>query len=117
MIYNNGYPVNYGYAQPNQVQQNNNIVWVQGEAGAKSYLVAPNTTMPLWDSENQIIYLKSADASGMPSIKVLDYKIRDNETKNIKLNDDIYVKKEELEELKAEILRLNEKLKESGNNE
>ena len=53
------------------------IIWVQGEAGAKSYLVAPNTTVQLWDSENYVIYLKSADASGMPSMKIIDYKIRD----------------------------------------
>lgn len=56
----------------------NGIIWVQGEAGAKSYLVAPNTTVQLWDSESQTIYLKSADAAGMPSIKTLDYTIRDN---------------------------------------
>lgn len=64
---------------PQVTQQNNNsIIWVQGEAGAKSYLVAPNTTVQLWDSENQVIYLKSADASGMPSMKILDYKIRES---------------------------------------
>jgi hypothetical protein len=50
---------------------------VQGEAGAKSYLVAPNNTVQLWDSESQTIYLKSVDASGMPTMKVLDYTIRD----------------------------------------
>ena len=68
--------------QPTQPQQaqanNNNLIWVQGEAGAKSYLVAPNTTVQLWDSESQSIYLKSADASGMPSMKILDYTIRDS---------------------------------------
>lgn len=64
--------------QMQQQQQNNSIIWVQGEAGAKSYLVAPNTTVQLWDSESQTIYLKSADASGMPSIKTLDYTIREN---------------------------------------
>lgn len=76
MAYNNYYPGYQPYYQP--VQQNGNgIIWVQGEAGAKSYLVAPNTTVQLWDSERQTIYLKSADGSGMPSIKVLDYKIRE----------------------------------------
>ena len=86
MAFNNGFPIGYQPAQiyyPSQQvqqpqpQQNNGIIWVQGEAGAKSYLVAPNTTVQLWDSESQVIYLKSADASGMPSIKVLDYTIRD----------------------------------------
>ena len=55
-------------SQPQPAQQSNGIIWVQGEAGAKSYLVAPNTTVQLWDSESDVIYLKSADASGMPSM-------------------------------------------------
>ena len=46
--------------------QNNGLIWVQGEAGAKSYLVAPNTTVMLMDSESEQFFLKSADASGMP---------------------------------------------------
>ena len=79
MAYYNGFQATY---QPvYQVQQPQNqqssIIWVQGEAGAKSYMVAPNSTVTLWDSENQTIYLKSADASGMPSIKTLDYTIRE----------------------------------------
>ena len=83
MAFNNGFPVTYPqyypYQQPQvpQTNQQTGIIWVQGEAGAKSYLVAPNNTVQLWDSEAQVIYLKSADASGMPSMKVLDYTIRD----------------------------------------
>lgn len=67
------------YQQPQQqTQVSNGIIWVQGEAGAKSYMVAPNNTVQLWDSESQTIYLKSADASGMPSMRILDYTIRSN---------------------------------------
>ena len=80
-IYNNGYPATYQpmyqYQQPVQ-NQNTGLIWIQGEQAAKSYLVAPNNTVALFDSEAQSIYLKSADASGMPSIKVLDYTIRDS---------------------------------------
>lgn len=68
--------------QPQQAQaQTQSLIWVQGEAGAKSYLVAPNSTVTLWDSEAQTIYIKSADATGMPSIRTLDYTIRGNEEK------------------------------------
>lgn len=81
MAYN--YPLNYQQLyspQPNAFQaaapSQSNLIWVQGEAGAKSYMVAPNNTVQLWDSEQQTIYLKSADASGMPSMKILDYTIR-----------------------------------------
>lgn len=88
MAYFNGFPASYTpYYTPVQPQaQNvapvqspvqNGIIWVSGEAGAKAYLVAPNSTVQLWDSESQTIYLKSADASGMPTIKVLDYTIRE----------------------------------------
>ena len=103
-VFNNGFPMNYPqmyypqqyqpvqYQQPaQQVQQpiqqpapqqiSSNLVWVQGEAGAKSHLVAPNTTVALWDSESQRIFLKSADAAGMPSMKILNYTIE--ETPNI----------------------------------
>ena len=100
MAFNNGFPVTYPQYYPQfQMQQpvmqqpvqqpvpapqpqNSNLIWVQGEAGAKSYLVAPNTTVQLWDSEKQSIYLKSADATGMPSMKILDYTIRDTTPSN-----------------------------------
>lgn len=60
--------------QPMQPQAaQNGMIWVQGETGAKSYLVANGATVPLWDSETQTIYLKSTDASGIPSMRILDY--------------------------------------------
>ena len=80
--YNPGFPATYQPMYQPPVQQQNQqggIIWVQGEAAAKSYLVAPGCTVQLWDSEEKIIYLKSADASGMPSMKVLDYTIRGEE--------------------------------------
>lgn len=119
-IYNNGYPATY-YPQYPHITSNG-IIWVQGEAGAKSYLVAPNSTVQLWDSENNVIYLKSADSSGMPSMRVLDYTIRENNSQtalNGLKNDSVYVTKEEFEKFKAEILetRKQPKLMEENNAE
>lgn len=71
---------NVGSVGANQ-QQNSFVQWVQGENAAKSFPVAPNTSVPLFDSEANVIYIKSADASGMPSIKILDYTVRDNTPK------------------------------------
>lgn len=88
-MYNNGFPATYQPIYPSytpivQQQQPNvqpsvqgGINWIQGEQAAKSYLVAPNNSVVLFDSESQSIYIKSADASGMPSMKILDYTIRD----------------------------------------
>ena len=113
--YNNGFPVSYQQmipAQQFQAPQAQNpqsgIIWVQGEAAAKSYLIAPNSTVQLWDSEEKIIYLKSADASGMPSIKVLDYTIR-GEEKEKKATED--ATKEEVEALAEKIRELSAKRK------
>lgn len=93
-----------------QAQSNNGVIWVQGEAGAKSYLVAPNTSVTLWDTESQTIYVKSADATGMPSIKTLDYTMRESvspEAKIQPMND--FATKDDLSTIKAEIddLRAN----------
>lgn len=58
----------------NQQASNNGLIWVQGESGAKSYMVAPNSTVLLMDSENQRFYLKSTDASGMPQpLRIFEY--------------------------------------------
>ena len=87
-----------------------NLIWVQGEAGAKSYLVAPNQTVVLWDSEQNSIYLKSADASGMPSIKILDYTIRNEmpQKADISAQKD-FATKDDVEYLKKEINALKSK--------
>ena len=59
--------------QPQQAQTGGqSMVWVSGEAEAMAYLVAPNSAVALWDSNAPTIYLKQADASGKPSIKVYD---------------------------------------------
>ena len=96
MAYNNGFPINYPqmypqyYTQPqvmpqqNQVvsQQNDNgILWVQGEAGAKSWAVAPGKSVMLMDSESNTFYIKSSDQSGMPMpLRIFDYKERTQQT-------------------------------------
>lgn len=96
------------------------LLWVQGEAGAKSYLVAPNTTVVLWDSEAQTIYIKSADASGMPSIKTLDYTMRGDTantpdilaTADFATKEDITVLREEIDALKQDLKQKKTKVSE-----
>ena len=99
--------------QANQQSQSSGIIWGQGEAGAKSYLVAPNTTVQLWDSENQVIYLKSADASGMPSMKILEYTVKgsDGLAETIKADEGKFISKDELNALKRELETLKKDVK------
>lgn len=63
---NRQYPQQYQQPISQPQQSGNGLIWVQGEAGAKSYLVAPGNTVMLMDSESERFYIKSADASGMP---------------------------------------------------
>lgn len=59
------------------MQQNlstNGLLWVQGEAGAKSYLVAPGNTLLLLDSEADKFYIKSVDPNGMPQMRTFEYR-------------------------------------------
>lgn len=60
----------------NAPQQATELKWVQGISDAKAYPVAPGNTVSLWDSEASVIYVKSADNTGMPSMKILDYTVR-----------------------------------------
>ena len=109
------FPVGYQPYIPQQVQmQNNNsqsLIWVQGEAGAKSYLVAPNSVVPLWDSEAQTIYIKSADASGMPSMKIIDYTVRDVAKQTPAIAENNYVTHDEFEAFRNEIKKQLEVVK------
>ena len=63
--------------QPPQVQQSamTGPFYVNGEAGARGYIVAPNQTVMLIDAdpEANTFWLKSADAAGMPSMRTFDY--------------------------------------------
>lgn len=118
------YPVNYMYQQPyNQPYQdrmsqlqaqysqnmqqapqlNQGILWVQGEAGAKSYLVTPNTTVLLMDSESQRFYLKTTDISGMPNLRTFEYsEVTYNGNPQKENMDTKYVTREEYNELKKQ---------------
>lgn len=104
----------YGYPQPQTPvapAQNNTIIWVQGEAGAKSFSMGPNMRVALWDSEKQTIYLKSTDQFGMPSMEYIDYTVRGRETPETPImpaND--YISREEFDALRSDVESLKKSL-------
>ena len=108
MAYGNYYPVSYQPIVPNvpapSQQTNAGLVWVQGDAGAKSYMVAPNNTVLLMDSESDSFYLKSADQSGMPSLRKFSYtEVTQNISAPTGDKDIPYVTKSEYEAFKGKI--------------
>ena len=72
------------YQQPMQMpmqnqptpQPSNDMIWVLGEIEAQSYPVAPNNTVTLWDKNETTIYIKSVNAQGIPSMRILDFSER-----------------------------------------
>lgn len=97
---------------------------MQGESAARSYLVAPNTTVLLMDSESQVFYLKSTDSSGMPlPLRIFDYTERPTQqnipqntsqaqNQNIPENlDDKYVTREEYKAMEEQYKKFQEQYK------
>ena len=122
-LYNNPYQYSFGVpgqmnqfqqqpvqipAQPvQQPQQNNNgILWVSGEVGAKSYLVAPGTSVLLMDSDDTVFYLKTADQSGMPSLRTFKYSEITGQKHFNKTDQNNFVNREEFENFKNNILEM-----------
>ena len=58
---------------PMQTQPTNDFLWVLNENEATSYPVAPNNTVTLWDKNLPTIYIKSVNAQGVPSMRILDF--------------------------------------------
>ena len=120
---NNGYVQGYPMQAPQRMMRpttTNGMIWVQGIGGAKSFLLGPNESVPLWDSEAQVIYIKSTDASGMPSMKILDYTIRDsalptNVQNSVVQNETMFATKEDLAEIQKELEKVNNRLNSMNN--
>ncbi len=62
-----------GFQMPMNRPDRTGLNWVQGEAGAKSWFVAPGSTVLLMDSESMRFYLKSADMNGVPAMRTFEY--------------------------------------------
>ena len=58
--------------QPAQQPTQSSIIWISSERDAAMYPVAPNTAVTLWSASEPVVYLKQADASGKPTMKIYD---------------------------------------------
>ena len=68
----------YQYQQPSYQAQGNyqpqsGITWVDGLSSARAYPIANGNSVLLMDSNENAFYIKSADQSGMPSLRIFDY--------------------------------------------
>lgn len=104
-----------------QQPQQSSINWVQGEIGAKAFPVNPGSSVLLMDSDAQYFYIKSADMTGMPSLKrysyseVIDEPMRledkqSHDTSPMEYDTSKFAPREEMKELQDEIKQLKEQI-------
>lgn len=55
------------------IQQPQELIRVTGIDGAKAYQMPPNSVVPLFDANNDIMYIKSTDGAGFPSIRAFSF--------------------------------------------
>lgn len=122
------YPTYSNFYTPTQVLENqstnssNGIIWVQGEAAARSYpILTRNTNILLMDSEKDVFYIKSTDSNGMPlPLRAFEYReksLQDSVPEESKKESSTYVTKDEFEKRINEItnkLKKTENIKKEG---
>ncbi len=97
------------YQQPQAQQQaqgaGNNMVWVQGLAGAKGYPVAAGSAVWMMDSEDKRFYLKSTDATGIPNpLRIFEYREVQEQRGEPTQNAGQYVTRKEFEQRLAALM-------------
>ena len=88
------------------------VQWVSSEQEARGYLIAPNSAVALWDSTAPTVYLKQADASGKPTLKIYDLVERAETPRTAPQGKGVeFVTREEFDRLAALVGELNGKKK------
>lgn len=109
--FQNPYAALLGQNMYNQPQNNQqffqqepcqNLIRVNGIDGAKAYQMPANSTVALFDSNNDIMYVKSTDGAGFPSIRTFSFTETKEETKQAETTD--YISRKEFEDFKKELM-------------
>lgn len=109
--YNSPYPATYNpyqnyspisnYVQPQVAQPDTNMIWVQGDSGAKAYPVQNGKNVVLFDSEEKRFFIKAVDASGMPlPLRVFNYsETNEIEEKKPEVDTSKFITRDEFDEV------------------
>ena len=83
--------------------QTQNLIRVNGIDGAKAYQMAPNSTVALFDNNEDIMYIKTTDGAGFPTIRTFSFnEVTHNAQQQVSNNE--YVTRDEFNKLKEELL-------------
>lgn len=110
-----GYGYNSNYYNPTSQQHASYIplTFVNGIEGAKAYIVSPNSTIYLRDSDSDKIFIKSSDAQGRLMMKTYRLvEINDNEPKQQTQDFTSFATKDDLKAVEERIDKLQSVLEE-----
>lgn len=102
MPQNQFYPQSMNNQQIMPQEQPQNLIRVNGIDGAKVYQMPANSTVSLFDANDDIMYIKNTDGAGFPSIRVFKFEEVKETTKNEEKQD--YISREEFEEFRKELM-------------
>ena len=109
---------NYNQFQPqlNQPQiSTQNLIRVNGIDGAKAYQMPANSTVALFDNNEDIMYIKTTDGAGFPAIRTFTFNEVVANTNPIQDTAD-YVTRDEFNKLKEELLNGKQSISRSKSN-
>lgn len=91
------------YAMNMTPQTPTTLTRVTGIDGAKAYQMAPNSTVALFDNNEDIMYIKTTDGAGFPTIRTFSFnEVTHNAQQQVSNNE--YVTRDEFNKLKEELL-------------
>lgn len=102
MPQNQFYPQSMNNQQIIPQEQPQNLIRVNGIDGAKAYQMPANSTVSLFDSNEDIMYIKNTDGAGFPSIRMFRFEEIKETTKKEEKQD--YISRKEFEEFKKELM-------------
>lgn len=95
-------------AQQQQQQPIHGFVYVTGLDGAKAYQMPPNSEMPLFNSTGDVMFIKTTDGAGFPTIKVCNVIERKDATTSDATE---YVTRDELTRTYKDLMQQLEQMK------
>ncbi len=81
------------------------LIRVTGIEGAKAYQMAPNSTVALFDNNNDFFYVKTTDGAGFPTIRT--FKFEEIYESGHNVNSD-YVSRKEMEDYVKQFIQKSE---------
>lgn len=91
------------YAMNMTPQTPTTLTRVTGIDGAKAYQMTPNSTVALFDNNEDIMYIKTTDGAGFPTIRTFSFnEVTHNTQQQVSNNE--YVTRDEFNKLKEELL-------------